>query len=50
MLSNDIKKELREYFNIKNISFAKQKDGFWDVNLYYDALLLRKNTIENEKK
>ena len=50
MLSNDIKKELREYFNIKNISAAKNKDGFWDVNLYYDALLLRKNAIENEKK
>ena len=50
MLSNDIKKELREYFNIKNISAAKSKDGFWDVNLYYDALLLRKNAIENEKK
>ena len=50
MLSNDIKKELREYFNIKNISAAKSKDGFWDVNVYYDALLLRKNAIENEKK
>ena len=50
MLSNDIKKELREYFNIKNISAAKNKDGFWDVNVYYDALLLRKNAIENEKK
>jgi hypothetical protein len=50
MLSNDIKKELREYFNIKNISAAKSKHGFWDVNLYYDALLLRKNAIENEKK
>ena len=50
MLSNDIKKELREYFNIKNISAAKSKDGFWDVNLYYDALLLRKNAIENKKK
>jgi hypothetical protein len=50
MLSNDIKKELREYFNIKNISVAKQKAGIWDVNLYYDSLLLRKNAIENEKK
>jgi hypothetical protein len=50
MLSNDIKKQLREYFNIKNISAAKSKHGFWDVNLYYNALLLRKNAIENEKK
>ena len=50
MLSNDIKKQLREYFNIRNISAAKSKDGFWDVNLYYHALLLRKNAIENEKK
>ena len=50
MLSNDIKKELREYFNIKNISAAKYKEGFWDVNIYYDALLLRKTKIENDKK
>lgn len=50
MLSNDIKKELREYFDIKNISIAKQKGGFWDVNLFYDTLLSRKINIENEKK
>ena len=49
MLSNDIKKELREYFDIKNISIAKQKGGFWDVNLFYDTLLSRKINIENEK-
>jgi len=39
MLSNDTKKELREYFNIKNISAAKSKDCFWDVNLYYDSIV-----------
>ena len=35
---------------LKIFPFAQQKDGFWDVNIYYEALLLRKNAIENGKQ
>jgi hypothetical protein len=50
MLSNEIKKELRDYFGIKNISSAREKEGYYDVNMYYDALLARRDGIEQNKK
>ena len=50
MLSNDMKKELPEYFGIKNISVSKAKEGYWDVNTYYKIFLSRKNKIEDDKK
>ena len=46
MLSNDIKKELREYFGIKNITKARKEDGFEDVNEYYTDLFYRKQSSE----
>ena len=49
MLSNETKKELRDYFSIKNISSAREKEGFYDVNMYYDVLLARRDKIEQDK-
>ena len=50
MLSNDIKKQLRDFFSIKNISVSKLKEGFYDVNMYYDYLLAKREKIEQDKK
>ena len=50
MLSNDIKKQLRDFFSIKNISQSKLKEGFHDVNMYYDYLLAKREKIEQDKK
>ena len=46
MLSNNIKKELRDYFGIKNITKARKEDGFEDVNEYYTDLFYRKQSSE----
>lgn len=45
-LNNASKKELRDYFGIKNITKAKNDDGFDDVNEYYKDLFYRKQTSE----
>ena len=50
MLSLEIRKELREYFQIKNITIAKTKEGYKDVNEYYHLLFDRKQKLENEKQ
>ena len=50
MLNNETKKELRDYFSIKNISSAREKEGFYDVNMYYDVLLARRDKMEQDKK
>ena len=50
MLSNETKKELRDYFSIKNISSAREKEGFYDVNMYYNVLLARRDKMEQDKK
>ena len=50
MLNNENKKELRDYFSIKNISSAREKEGFYDVNMYYDVLLARRDKMEQDKK
>ena len=49
MLNNETKKELRDYFSIKNISSAREKEGFYDVNMYYDVLLARRDKIVQDK-
>lgn len=46
MLSNEMKRELRIFFNISNITTSKKKDGFNDVNEYYRHLLIEKQDIE----
>lgn len=57
MLNNSLKKELREYFGIKNITISKKEDGFEDVNEYYEDLFYRrqsslavKNELERRKQ
>ena len=50
MLANDIKKELREYFKITNISKEKIKLGYADVNEFYGFLFRRRETLENQKR
>ena len=50
LVNNETKKELRDYFNIKNISVAKEKEGFYDVNMYYEVLFRRREKIEQDKK
>jgi len=38
MLTNEQKRQIREYFGIKNITVNKKRDGFDDVNEYYEHL------------
>ena len=50
MLSNAVKKELREYFGIKNITYAKNQEGFDDVNDYYRDLINQRYSTEIVRK
>ena len=50
MLSNIVKKELRDYFGVKNITASKIKEGIYDVNVYYNVLFSRREKLEQEKK
>jgi hypothetical protein len=50
MLGNDVKKELRTYYNITNITTQRIKAGYADVNEYYKFLLNSKETVENQKR
>ena len=50
MLSNAVKKEIREYFGIKNITYAKNQEGFDDVNDYYRDLINQRYSTEIVRK
>ena len=50
MLGNDVKKELRAYYNITNITTQRIKAGYADVNEFYKFLLNSKETVENQKR
>ena len=50
MMNNQIKMDLRDYFNIKNISVARLKEGHYDTNMYYEILFKRREKIEQDKK
>jgi len=54
MLSNEKKRELREYFEIKNISYWKTREGYLKIDEYYEVLLGRMNKAiqkqEEEKR
>ena len=50
MLTNEQKRQIREYYDIKNITVNKKRDGFTDVNMYYEDLFLQMKTDEVVKR
>lgn len=49
-LSPIIKRELREYFQIKNITISRKKEKVENIEEYYSILEKRKNEIETLKE
>lgn len=54
MLTFEKKRQIREYFEIKNISYWKTREGYLDIDQYYEVLLGRMNKClqkqEEEKR
>ena len=50
MMNNQIKKDLRDYFNIKNISVARLKEGHYDTNMYYEILFKRREKLNKIRR
>ena len=46
-MNNNLKRELREYFNISNISSKKKSMGFQELNIFYEFLYNKREQILN---
>ena len=50
MMNNQIKKDLRDCFNIKNISVARLKEEHYDTNMYYEVLFKRRQKLNKIRR